>query len=163
MASSRPPPVLPPGVAHSRRAALLTLAGLIAARSPLPYTAVAAFPLAWAAVELVLSMRDRRTSDSTTGTATKAPTLAQTQSQTRTVARSPARGIASSVAGLILVGLLGVTVLLPYAFYGPVKDLQDCTSGANTAIATRDCNARYDRDLDPGLRAFFRIGQRAGG
>ncbi len=126
---------------------------------------MAAFPLAWAAVELVLSIRDRLATSPSTSEPARAPTLATTHSQTRnkTATRTPAHGIASSVAGLILVGLLAATVLLPYAFYGPVKDLQDCTSGANTAIATRDCTARYNSDLDPGLRGFFRIGQRAGG
>ena len=147
--------VLPPGVAHSRKAAMLVFAGLIAARSPLPYTAVALIPLVWAGFELVLSIRDR----SVTGPAVSPATGGATP----TLARTPARGIASSIVGLLLVSLLAVTVLLPYAFYGTVKSLQDCTQGANTAIATRDCNARFNSDLDPAVRGLLRIGQPAGG
>jgi len=151
--------VLPPGVAHSRKAAALVFAGLLAARSPLPFTAVAVIPLVWAGVELVLSIRDR----SVTVPAVSPATGTTTPSVTRTRTRTPARGIASSIVGLLLVGILAVTVLLPYAFYGTVKALQDCTQGANTAIATRDCNARYNSDLDPAVRGFLRIGQPAGG
>jgi len=154
-ALSRTSRVLPPGVAHSRKAAALVFAGLLAARSPLPYTAVAVIPLVWAAVELVLSIRDRSVTVPAVSPATGATPPA--------VTRTPARGIASSIVGLLLVGILAVTVLLPYAFYGTVKALQDCTQGANTAIATRDCNARYNSDLDPAVRGFLRIGQPAGG
>jgi hypothetical protein len=147
--------VLPPGVARSRKAALLVFAGLLAARSPLPYTAVAVVPLVWAGVELVLSIRDRTAAGPAnppaTGETAQAPS------------RARARGIASSVVGLLLVCLLGVTVLLPYAFYGAVKSLQDCNQGANTAIATRDCNVRFNSDLDPAVRGLLRIGQPAGG
>lgn len=137
-----PPPKsrpLPPGVAHSRRAALLMLAGLIAAGSPLPYTAVALIPLAWAGVESVLAIRARSTD------------------------QEPTRGIASSVVGLVLVCLLSVMVLLPYAFYGPEKSRQDCELGANTAIAAADCNARFNSGLDSILGGFLSFGQRAGG
>jgi hypothetical protein len=142
-------------VAHSRKAAALVFAGLLAARSPLPFTAVAVIPLVWAGVELVLSIRDR----SLTGPAVSPATGTTTPAG----ARTPARGIASSIVGLLLVGMLAVTVLLPYAFYGTVKTLQDCTQGANTAIATRDCNARYKSDLGPAVRGVLRIGQPAGG
>jgi hypothetical protein len=154
-ALSRTSRILPPGVAHSRKAALLVFAGLIAARSPLPYTAVALIPLAWAGVELVLSIRDR--------TATSAPSLPPTGAEAQAVARARAPGIASSIIGLLLVFVLTVTVVLPYAFYGTVKSLQDCAQGANTAIANKDCNARYNSDLDPAVRGFLRIGQPAGG
>jgi hypothetical protein len=136
---------------------MLVLAGLIAARSPLPYTAVAVIPLVWAGVEMVLSMRAWSAAAAASQTAT--PTAAQTGAG----ARRPAFGLASGIIGLLLVCLLTLTVLLPYAFYGTVKNLQDCTLGANTAIATRDCNARYNRDLDPALRDLLRIGQPAGG
>ena len=57
MASTRAPRVLPPGMAHARRSALLTLVGLFAAGTPLPYTAVAAVPLVWAGVESVRAIR----------------------------------------------------------------------------------------------------------
>jgi hypothetical protein len=134
---------------------MLVFAGLIAARSPLPYTAVAVIPLVWAGVELVLSIRDRSVNSPRD--------LQATGAATRAASRAPARGIASSVVGLLLVCLLAVTVLLPYAFYGTVKSLQDCTQGANTAIATRDCNARFNSDLDPAVRGILRIGQPAGG
>jgi hypothetical protein len=114
-----PPKSLPPGVAHSRRAAMLMLAGLIAAGSPLPYTAVAVIPLIWAGVESVLAIRDRHAH------------------------RSPVSGIVSSVIGLVLVCILTGMVLLPYAFYGTMKNLQDCNLGANTALAAADCKARF--------------------
>jgi len=106
-------------VAHSQRSAILLLAGLIASGSPLPYTAVALIPLAWAGVESVLSIR------------------------ARTSAQAPTRSIVSSVLSLVLVLVLTVMVLLPYVFYGAQKRLQDCTLGANTAIATADCKSRY--------------------
>ena len=163
MASPRTSRVLPPGVAHSRQSAMLIFAGLIAARLPLPYTAVAAVPLAWAGVELVLSIRDRSATGSTTWTMAHAAAQATTPAAARPVPRAPARGIASSVVGLVLVCLLTATVLLPYAVYGTVKSLQDCTLAANTAIATGDCNARYNNSLDSTLRGFLKIGQRAGG
>jgi len=131
--------VLPPGAAHTRRAALLMLAGLVAAGAPLPYTAVAVIPLAWAGVESVRAIRAR----SKDGAA--------------------ARGIASSVVGLVLVCLLTVMVLLPYAFYGPEKSRQDCAAGANTAIAAADCNARFVSGLDSILSGFLSSGQHAGG
>jgi len=98
---------------------VLLLAGLIASGSPLPYTAVAVLPLGWAGVESVLSIRARSSA--------KAPTLT----------------IVSSVLSLVLALVLTVMVLLPYLFYGSEKRLQDCTLGANTAIATADCKSRY--------------------
>ena len=154
-ALSRSTRTLPPGVAHSRKAAMLVFAGLIAARSPLPYTAAAVIPLVWAGVELVLSIRDRAV--------TSPPALSATGAPGQSARRAPARGIASSIIGLALVCILAATVMLPYAFYGTVKRLQDCAQGANTAIANRDCNARYNSDLDPAVRGFLRIGQPAGG
>ena len=143
MASPRTSRVLPPGVKHSRRSAVLMLTGLIAARSPLPYTAVAVIPLVWAGVELVLSLRDRSEAGPTT--------------------RAPARGIVvSGVVSLVLVCALTVLVLLPYAFYGTVKAFQDCSRGANTSIAAADCNATYQRSLDSTLGGILTFGQRAG-
>lgn len=115
------------------------LVGLIAAGSPLPYTAVAVIPLVWAGVESILSIRARST------------------------ARAPTRGIVSSVVGLALVCILSLVVLLPYAFYGTSKSLQDCTLGANTAIATADCNSRYNSSLDSIFGGFLNFGKRAGG
>jgi len=126
---------LPPGVAHSRRAALLMLAGLIAAGSPLPYTAVALIPLVWAGLESVLAIRARSTD------------------------QAPTRGLASSVVGLVLVCLLAFMVLLPYAFYGPEKGRQDCALGANTAIAAADCNARFNSGLNSIIGGFLSFGQ----
>jgi hypothetical protein len=98
------------------------LVGLIAAGSPLPYTAVALIPLAWAGVESVLSIRAR--SHVGPGSA-------------------PVAALISSVVGLVLVFVLTVMVLTPYAFYDSQKHLQDCTLGANTAIAAADCKVRY--------------------
>ena len=139
-ALSRTSRILPPGVAHSRKAALLVFAGLIAARSPLPYTAVALIPLAWAGVELVLSIRDR--------TATSPPAQPATGAEAQAAARARAPGIASSIIGLLLVCLLTATVVLPYAFYGTVKSLQDCAQGGGgevhclKSLAARAASAR---------------------
>jgi hypothetical protein len=151
LASPRTSRILLSGVAHSRRAAMLMLTGLLASRSPLPYTAVAVVPLAWSGVELVLSIRDR--------------TASRSVAQTTPLAapRAPSAGIASCVVGLVLVCALAVTVLLPYAFYGPLKSLQDCLLGANTAIATGDCMAGYNRVLSTTVGGLLRIGQHAGG
>jgi hypothetical protein len=116
----------------------MMLAGLIAAGLPLPYTAVALIPLAWAGFESVLAIRARSAGGMQT------------------------RGIASSVIGLVLVCLLAAMVLLPYAFYGTMKGLQDCTLGANTAVAAADCNSRYG-SLESIVGGFLSFGQRAGG
>ena len=133
MATSEKSRTLPPGVAHSRRSALLMLVGLIAAGSPLPYTAAALVPLVWAGVESILAIRAR--------SANRAPTLS----------------ILSGVVSLVIVCALASMVLLPYAFYGPVKNLQDCTQGANTAVAVADCNRRYG-SLESILSGFLNFG-----
>lgn len=133
MATPPAPRVLPPGVAHSRRAAVLMLTGLIATGSPLPYTALAVIPLVWAGVESVRAI------------------------QARSAQGVPTRGMVSSVMGLVLVCLLTVMVLLPYAFYGTMKNLQDCTLAANTAIAVADCNSRHG-GLDSILGGFLSFG-----
>lgn len=133
MAPPRTSRVLPPGVAHSRRAALLMLTGLIATGSPLPYSALAVIPLAWAGVESVLAIRDRHAH------------------------RAPVGGIVSSVIGLVLVCVLTAMVLLPYAFYGTMKNLQDCNLGANTAVAAADCNSRYG-SLESIVGGFLSVG-----
>ncbi|MHB8186556.1 MAG: hypothetical protein ACYDDU_10830 [Dermatophilaceae bacterium] len=119
MASTRKTRVLPPGVAHARRSAMLVLVGLVAAGTPLPYTAVAVIPLVWAGVESVRAI------------------LAMSRGG------APTRGIAWSVVGLVMVCALTVLVLLPYALYGPAKRLQDCTSGANTAVAMAECKSHF--------------------
>jgi len=138
LVSPRTSRALPPGVAHSRRAALLMLVGLIAAGSSLPYSATAVIPLVWAGFESILAIR------------------------ARSAGKAPTRSIASSVAGLVLVCLLTAMVLLPYAFYGTMKNLQDCTDAANTAVAAADCNSRYG-DPDSILRGFLSFGPGAGG
>jgi len=138
LASPRTSRVLPPGMAHSRRAALLMLVGLIAAGSPLPYSATALIPLVWAGSESILAIR------------------------ARSAGGAPSRSIASSVAGLVLVCLLTAMVLLPYAFYGTMKNLQECNTAANTAVAAADCNSRYG-DSDSILRGFLSFGPGAGG
>ena len=143
MASSRTSRVLSPGVAHARRSTMLMLVGLIASTSPLPYNAVAVVPLVWAGVEMVLSI--------------------QARSAARAAAQAPARGIVSSVVGLVLVCVLIMMVLLPYAVYDMAKSLQDCTLGANTAIAATDCNARFRDGLDSILKGVLSSGQHAGG
>jgi hypothetical protein len=118
---------------------MLMLVALVASTSPLPYTAVAMVPLLWAAVESVRSI------------------------QARSAGRAPTRSIVSSVVALVLVGVLTLIVLLPYAFYGVAKNLQDCTAGANTAIAAADCDARFNKSLDSILGGFLSAGQHAGG
>lgn len=119
MASARTPRVLPPGMAHARRSALLMLVGLVASSTPLPYTAVAVIPLAWSGVESVRAMRAMSRGG------------------------APTRGIVWSAVGLVMVCALTVMALLPYAVYGPAKRLQDCTSGANTAVAMAECKSHF--------------------
>lgn len=119
MASARTPRVLPPGMAHARRSALLMLVGLVASGTPLPYTAVAVIPLAWSGVESVRAMRAMSRGG------------------------APTRGIVWSVVGLVMVCALTVMALLPYAVYGQAKRLQDCTSGANTAVALAECKSHF--------------------
>ena len=143
MASSRKSRVLSPEVAHARRSTMLMLVGLISSTSPLPYSAVAMVPLVWAGVEMVLSIQAR--------SAAQAPAGAQT------------RGLVSSVVGLVLVCVLIMMVLLPYAVYDMAKSLQDCTLGANTAIAATDCNARFHDGLDSILQGLLSSAQHAGG
>jgi hypothetical protein len=130
---------LPPGVAHSRQAAVLMLVGLIAAGSPLPYTAAAVIPLVWAGVESIRSIH------------------------ARSMAHAPTRGIVASAVALLLVCGLSVIVLLPFAFYGTAKNLQDCTLGANTAIATADCNSQYNNRLGSVFGGLLNFEKRAGG
>ena len=89
MASPRKPRVLPPGMAHARRSAMLMLVGLVASGTPLPYTAVAVVPLVWAGFESVRAIRAM--------SATRAPT----------------RSIVWSVVGLVMVAALTAVVLLP--------------------------------------------------
>jgi TRAP-type mannitol/chloroaromatic compound transport system permease large subunit len=151
LASPRTPDPLPPGVEHSRRSAVLLVVGLIASTSPLPYTAVAVLPVIWAGVESVLSIRDRSTARST------APATAQA------TARAQTRGIVSGVVSLVLACVITVMVLLPYAFYGTAKSLQNCTLGANTAIAAADCTTRFHNSLDSIFSGLVSSGRRAGG
>jgi hypothetical protein len=147
LASPRKSPVLPPGVAHSRQSAILMLVGLIAATAPLPYSAAAVVPLLWAGVESIRSIQARST--------------AQTAAPEGN--RSPTRGIVAGVVGLVLVCVLTVMVLLPYAFYGMTKALQDCTLGANTAIAAADCNVQFNASLSSIMNGLLSSGQHAGG
>lgn len=114
------------------------LAGLVASGSPLPYTAVAVIPLGWAGVESVRSMRARAD------------------------AQVPTRALVSSVVSLVLICLLTVIVLLPYAFYGAEKRLQDCYQGANTAIAAADCRSLHG-GIESTFSGFLSSGKRAGG
>jgi phosphoribosylcarboxyaminoimidazole (NCAIR) mutase len=119
LAPPRKPRVLPPGMAHARQSAILMLVGLVASTTPLPWTAVAVVPLAWAGVESVRAIR------------------------AMSAGRAHTRSMVSVVIGLVLVCLLTAAVLLPYAVYGPAKRLQDCTDAANTAVATADCRSHF--------------------
>jgi hypothetical protein len=133
LASPRKPRILPPGMAHARRSAVLVLVGLLASTTPLPYTAVAAIPLVWAAVESIRAI------------------LAMSRG------RAPTRGIVWSAVGLVMVCALTVVVLLPYAVYGPAKRLQDCTSGANTAVALAECKSHFYGGLESLLGGFLSV------
>jgi hypothetical protein len=143
LASPHKSSVMPPGAAHARRSAVLLLVGMIASTTPLPYTAVAVIPVFWAGIESVRSIGAR--------------------SSAQTAARPPVRGIVSSFVGLALACVLTVVVLLPYAFYGSVKGLQDCNLGANTAVAAADCNSRFNSSLDSIFGGFLSSGKHASG
>lgn len=131
MASPRKQRVLPPGMAHARRSAILMLVGLAASGTPLPYTAVAVVPLVWAGFESVRAIR------------------------AMSAGRAPARTIVWSVVGLLMVAALTSVVLLPYAVYGPAKSLQDCTRAANTAVAAAECKANFDGGLVSYVRSVL--------
>ena len=130
MAAPRKLRVLPPGMAHARRSAMLMLVGLVASGTPLPWTAVAVVPLVWAGFESVRAIR------------------------AMSAGRAPARNIVWSVVGLVLVAVLTSVVLLPYAVYGPAKSLQDCTGGANTAVAMAECKAHFYGGLESFIGGF---------
>jgi phosphoribosylcarboxyaminoimidazole (NCAIR) mutase len=139
LASIRTPRVLPPGMAHARRSALLMLVGLVASSTPLPYTAVAVLPLVWSGVESVRAIR------------------------AMSGGRAPTRGIVWSAVGLVMVCALTVMVVLPYAVYGPAKRLQDCTGGANTAVAMAECKSHFYGGLESFLGGLVSVEQRADG
>jgi len=126
-------------MAHARRSALLMLVGLVASSTPLPYTAVAVLPLVWSGVESVRAIR------------------------AMSGGRAPTRGIVWSAVGLVMVCALTVMVVLPYAVYGPAKRLQDCTSGANTAVAVAECKSHFYGGLESLLGGFLSVGLRADG
>lgn len=135
MASPRTPRVLPPGMVHARRSAILMLAGLAASGTPLPYTAVAAIPLVWAGFESIHAIR------------------------AMSAGRAPTRSIVWSVIGLVMVCALTAVVLVPYAVYGPAKSLQDCTAAANTAVAKADCKSQFYGGLGSFLGGFAGAGR----
>lgn len=109
---------------------MLVLVGLVGSSAPLPYTAIAVVPLVWAGVESVRAIR------------------------AMSMARAPRRGIVWNAVGLFLVCTLTVVVLLPYAVYGPAKTLQDCTSGANTAVAAAECKTHFYGGFESFLSGF---------
>ncbi|HET7477274.1 MAG TPA: hypothetical protein VFJ97_14795 [Dermatophilaceae bacterium] len=109
----------PPGVSHSRRAAILLLLGLLASSLSLPYTLVALVPLGLAGWESVRGIR------------------------AFSAERAPARFVVWTAFGLVLNAVLVLGVLLPYAFYGTAKGLQDCYAGANTAAARAECRRQF--------------------
>ena len=135
MATPRTPRVLPPGMVHARRSAMLMLVGLLASGTPLPYTAVAALPLVWAGVESIRAIKAMSNG------------------------RAPTRSIVWSAVGLVLVCALTSVVLLPYAVYGPAKRLQDCTDAANTAIAVAECKTHFYGGLESFLGGFAGAGR----
>lgn len=124
MAPPRKPRVLPPGIAHARRSAILMLVGLAASGTPLPYTAVAVVPLVWAGSESVQAIR------------------------AMSAGRAPVRALVWSVVGLVMVAVLTSVALLPYAVYGPAKSLQECTGAANTAVAAAECKSQFNGGLE---------------
>ena len=134
MAPPRKSWVLPPEMAHARRSAILMLVGLVASGTPLPWTAVAVIPLAWSGVESVRGIRVIRA---------------------MSAGRPQTRAMVSGVVGLVLVCVLTAVVLLPYAVYGPAKRLQDCTGGANTAVASAECKSHFVGGLESLLRGLL--------
>lgn len=122
-------------MAHARRSAILMLVGLAASGTPLPYSAVAVVPLVWAGFESVQAIR------------------------AMSAGRAPARNIVWSGVGLVMVAVLTLVVLLPYAVYGPAKRLQDCTSAANTAVAAAECKAELNSGLESFLMDFLDSGR----
>ena len=135
MAPPRKPRVLPPGTAPARRSAILMLVGLVASGTRLPWTAVAVVPLVWAGYESVRAIK------------------------AMSAGKAPTRNMVSSVIGLVLVCALAAIVLLPYAVYGPAKNLQDCTGGANTAVAKAECTSAFNGGLESFLGGFLGSGR----
>ena len=108
----------------------------------MPYSAVAVVPLAWAGVESVLAL-SALSAKGSSGTST---------------AKTPTRMTVSAVVSLVLVCILTVMVLLPYVVYPVAKSRQDCLEGANTAIATADCDSRFYGDLRSVLNGLLSSG-----
>jgi hypothetical protein len=118
------------------------LTGLVASGIPLPYTAVAVVPLVWAGVESVLSLS----------------ALSASGRSGPNAAKAPARMTVSAVVSLVLVCLLTVMVLSPYVVYPAARNRQDCLQGANTEIATADCDSRFYGDLRSVLSGLLSSG-----
>lgn len=125
------------------------LTGLVASGAPLPYSAGAVVPLAWAGVESVLAL-----------TALSARNRAGTNTA---AAHVPRRMTVSAVVSLVLVVILTGMVLVPYAVYPAAKGRQDCLLGANTAIAAADCESRFYGGLRSVLEGLLSSGLRGGG
>lgn len=105
---------IPPAAVHSRRATSYLLLGLVASFLPEPYSVVAAAPLLAAVAEHLLVLRALRGSSLPKVT----------------------RGWAAF--GLVISGMLLVTLLVPYASYLNT-DYRECISGANTQTAQQSC------------------------
>lgn len=116
--------VLPPGAAHSRRAAFYLFIGFLASLMPMPFNLVAVLPLGFAVWSSIQTQRALG--------AAKAPTTTRFWS-----------GI-----GLSLTVLLLLVVAIPYAFYSSSHGYQDCLKGANTQTAKQACEQQLGQQSD---------------
>lgn len=123
MPTPTPQQVLPPGVTHSRRAAILMLLGFLGAGIPLPWTAVALIPLALAGVESVRAL------------------------QAMSRGGAPTRVTVWSGLGLALIVAMALVISVPYLFFGASMGYQHCLEGANTAVASAQCEADFSNGL----------------
>lgn len=145
-----------PGVLHSRRSAVLLLLGYLAAQSLLPWKALALVPLAWAAVESGRAMLAfSRTGDAArTGDAGSRrsawPEQAGRQRATA-VAGVPGQRSAMvwTVVGMVIIGLMMTSVIVPFLFYDSMKSYQDCMLGANTGAASAKCQKTLQGGIEP--------------
>ncbi len=114
---------LPPGATHSRRAAILMLAGFAATYLDAPGNLVSLVALVPAVVESVRALLEIRRAPSSGG-----PTV-------------------WTALGLALSVMMIMVVALPYLFYPSTSDYRECMGGANTAAAEVRCEDLLDDDV----------------
>lgn len=150
---------VPPGVVHSRRSALLLVLGYLAAQALLPWKALALIPLGWAAVESGRARVAFSRRGAATGTAGTSGPSGSGGSAWPQRERSTPRGsggvpgqrsaVMWTVFGMVLIGLLLTSVIVPFLFYGSMKSYQDCMLGANTGAAAADCQKVLRGSIEP--------------